>query len=93
MSQMVPQKQPRRRLAVLVLLMVMVFATVAPSVTNAAPATSNSFSINVTELLTQAENMFNSVFPILAVLVGITFGLGLASWVSKKFSGLVGGGK
>lgn len=89
-----PQMQPRRRnVAVIVLLLVMVFVTVAPSVTNAAPATSQSFSINVTELLTQAENMFNSVFPILAVLVGITFGLGLASWVSKKFSSLVGGGK
>ncbi len=94
MNIQVEEKQPRRaRRAALVLLAVMLLALALPTATSQAMS-SQSFSINVDGLMTNASAMFNSLWPIFAVIVGISFGIALVSFISKKFTGSLGtGGK
>jgi ABC-type nickel/cobalt efflux system permease component RcnA len=43
-----------------------------------------SFSLDVDGLLTSAEDIFNGLFPVFAIAIGITIGLGLIALVARE---------
>jgi hypothetical protein len=43
-----------------------------------------SFSIDVDGLLSSAESIFNGLFPVFAIAIGITVGLGLIALVARE---------
>ena len=43
-----------------------------------------SFSMDATSMLSTAADMFNNLWPIFGILVGITIGLGLLSLIAAE---------
>ena len=69
---------------------VMLFALVMMGVTPPTPAMAQaSFSIDVNSFLSSASQMFNGIFPIFAPIIGISLGIGLASFIAKRFEWIV----
>ncbi len=73
-------------LAVALLLFAMVMVAATPTTRTLAQA---SFSIDVNSFLSSASQMFNGIFPIFAPIIGISLGIGLASFIAKRFEGIV----
>ncbi len=45
-----------------------------------------SFNIDTEGLLTMASTMFNALWPIFAVIVGLSLGFGLVKYIAKEVS-------
>lgn len=73
-------------LAIALLLFAMVAMAATPTQRTMAQA---SFSIDVNSFLSSASQMFNGIFPIFAPIIGISLGIGLASFIAKRFEGIV----
>jgi hypothetical protein len=43
-----------------------------------------SFSIDVSNLLSGAEDIFNGLFPAFAIALGLTIGLGLIALIARE---------
>ena len=48
-----------------------------------------SFSVDVDGLMSTAASMFNGLFPIFALGIGIALGIGLLSKVGKEIRGAI----
>ena len=75
----------RDRVWLIALIAVMAFIMVAAPTTISSAA---SFSINTDTLLDNAATMFNALWPILAISIGLLLGVGLAKFLSSSFKNL-----
>lgn len=78
--------QPAKAALIFALVAMIVFTATVPTTRTLAQA---SFSIDVNSFLSSASQMFNGIFPIFAPIIGISLGIGLASFIAKRFEGIV----
>lgn len=78
-----PPRKPRILFALMAITAVVV-VLLAPA--TAAPA-SASFSINTTDLMNQASDMFNQLWPVFAIIIGLSIGIALVGYIANKFMG------
>lgn len=86
-QQVMPALSPRKRIPVALIIMPLIICAifvVLLSPMSAAPA-SASFSIDTSGLMDQASSMFNSIWPVFGVIVGISVGVALAILIASKF--------
>jgi hypothetical protein len=76
---------PRRRQTFLLAAMVMLAVLVVVLSPGSATPASASFSIDTSGLMDQASSMFNSIWPVFGVIVGISVGVALAILIASKF--------
>lgn len=81
-----PATTPRKPRALFMLMAVVAVVAVLLAPATAAPA-SASFSINTTDLMNQASDMFNQLWPVFAIIIGLSIGIALVGYIANKFMG------
>jgi hypothetical protein len=51
----------------------------------------NSFNIDVTSIMSYAENMFNNLMPIAAIGIGLSLGVGIIALLIRIVKGAISG--
>lgn len=73
----------RRYLLAAYVVLLVCLVLISPQLAQPASAT---FSINTTDMMDQANSMFNALWPVFGIIVGLTIGVGLAILISNKFA-------